>query len=134
MEASINRSVLRRVAHAIEQTSGTCRDFEVTLETRLADDLKLGRIGRMRLGICLEEVFSTELLDEVLERAVTVADIVKYFSRYYYSDVGLSCLAEQSEVTPGPNRFWSGAEDWLWRIWGQRATTDHGVRATSHAP
>jgi acyl carrier protein len=119
MEASINRSVLRRVAHAIEQTSGTCRDFEVTLETRLADDLKLGRIGRMRLGICLEEVFSTELLDEVLERAVTVADIVKYFSRYYYSDVGLSCLAEQSEVTPGPNRFWSGAEDWLWRIWGQ---------------
>jgi acyl carrier protein len=119
MEAAINRSVLNRVVHAIRRTNDTFRDFDVTLETRLADDLKLGRIGRMMLGISLEEVFKIDLPDEILENAVTVADIVKYMARRYYRDIDATSTTEATlEVTSWPIGVWFGMETWLWRTFG----------------
>ena len=118
MSASINRSVLDQVVRAIEQAHYRL-DLEVTLETRLGADLKLGRIGRMKLGICLEEVFAIELSDDVLVRAVTVADIVKYLSRRYDRENDNSCPAEvPDEVIPCPGGLWVGVENWLGRIFG----------------
>jgi hypothetical protein len=48
--------------------------------------LALGRFGRLRLGVCLEEVFDVELSNEVVARFVTVSDVVSYFSRRYFRD------------------------------------------------
>ena len=48
--------------------------------------MALGRFGRLRLGVCLEEVFDVELSDELVASFVTVDDVVGYFSRRYFRD------------------------------------------------
>jgi acyl carrier protein len=53
---------------------------------RLVSDLGLGRIGRLRVAICLEEAFGHELSDDVIDRFVTVADIATYFRHRYFTD------------------------------------------------
>lgn len=117
MEASINRAVLDRVVDAIGQTIDT-GGRAVALETRLAD-LKLGRIGRMRLGLSLEDIFAIELPDDVLEPAATVADIVQYLARRYYRDIDISPPAPAAnEVPASPGGKWTGAENWLRRLFG----------------
>jgi acyl carrier protein len=134
MEASIDRVVLDRVVHAIGQINDTS-DFEITLETRLAGDLKLGRMGRMRLGICLEEVFDIELSDEVLERAVTVADVVKYLSRRYYRDIDSSCVAEAArKVSTCRNHMRISLENWLLRMLGASKQTTEKLHRISCKP
>jgi acyl carrier protein len=96
VEISISRSVFDRVIRAINQCAYSC-DFLITSETRLTDDLNLGRIGRMKLAISLEENFSVELSDDVLEQAVTVADVVTYLCRHYFQDTDLSCDADEAD-------------------------------------
>ena len=93
MQAALDSYVFDRVILAIEQTIhlGDCR---ITLETRLAGDLTLSGFSRIKLAMCLEELFTIELPDEVLERFLTVADIVKYMGRHYFRDVEPSGLAE----------------------------------------
>ncbi|MBV8523242.1 MAG: hypothetical protein JOY71_14145 [Acetobacteraceae bacterium] len=89
MELALNSSVLDRVVLAIEQT--TCNEeFGITSATRLADDLHLGRFGRAKLALSLEEVCEIELPDQVLKRFSTIGDIVEYLNRYYLPDVELS--------------------------------------------
>jgi len=85
MGSAFDTSVLDGVTLAIEQTTHIDR-AEITTDTRLADDLELGRFGRMRLAMYLEEVFDLELPNEVVGRFVTVADIVSYYSRRYFRD------------------------------------------------
>jgi len=85
MGSAFDSSVLDKVALAVEQTARVS-PAEVTIDTRLADDLRLGRLGRMRLAMNLEEVFDLELPNDVVARFVTVADIVNYFSRRYFRD------------------------------------------------
>lgn len=81
MHISFNQAVFTNVVHAIEQTvyiEGSC----LTPDSRLADDLRLGLFGRMRLGLYLEEMFETEIPNEALKRFDTVGDIVRYMSRW----------------------------------------------------
>jgi acyl carrier protein len=111
MEASINRSVLDRVVHTIKRSVRT-DDAAVNLETRLADHLKLTRIGRLRLGIALEEVFNVELSDEMLTQAATVDDIVRYLVRHYYRDIDLS---ETNEAEGEDAAALIGTVNWAWR-------------------
>jgi acyl carrier protein len=85
MGSVFDSSVFDKVARAIEQTT-YISPAEVTTNTRLVDDLALGRFGRMRLAINLEELFDLELPNDVVARFVTVADIVNYFSRHYFRD------------------------------------------------
>jgi len=85
MGSAFDSSVLDKVTLAVEQTTRV-DPAEITADTRLADDLALGRFGRMRLAIQLEEVFDLELPNDVVARFVTVADIVNYFSRRYFRD------------------------------------------------
>jgi acyl carrier protein len=96
VEISISRSVFDRVIRAINQCTYSC-DFLITSETRLVDDLDLSRIGRMRLAISLEEIFSVELSDDVLEQAVTVADVVTYLCRHYFQDPDFTCDADEAD-------------------------------------
>ncbi len=92
MEAALNTSVFDRVILAIERTI-YIGNLRVTLETRLAGDLTLSGFSRVKLAMCLEELFTIELPDDVLERFITVADIVKYMGRHYFQDVEFSGLA-----------------------------------------
>ena len=93
MQAALNSSVFDRVILAINRTVHV-GSLRVTLETQLASDLTLSSFTRIKLAMCLEEVFDLELSNDVLERFVTVADIVKYISRHYFREIDLSGLAE----------------------------------------
>jgi len=85
MRSAFDSSVLDKVVLAIKQTAHV-NPADIATDTRLADDLALGRFGRMKLAIYLEEGFDLELPNEVVARFVTVADIVGYFSRRYFRD------------------------------------------------
>lgn len=87
MQVAPNGSVLDRVILAIKQTA-YIGDQEVTLGTRLTCDLALGGFDRLKLAMYLEEIFDIELSDDILERSVTVADIVKYIGGHCLQDVG----------------------------------------------
>ena len=86
MELALNSSVLDMVVLAVEQTTYN-EEFGITSATRLADDLHLGRFGRAKLALSLEEVFEIELPDQALKRFSTIGDIVEYLNRYYLPDV-----------------------------------------------
>ena len=85
MRAAFNDYVLARVALAIERAT-QIDPAGIAPSTRLVSDLGLGRIGRLRVAICLEEAFDHELSDDVINRFVTVADIATYFSHRYFRD------------------------------------------------
>lgn len=87
MHVAVNGSISARVIRAIEQTI-YLGDRTVALETRLTCDLALGGFSRLKLAVYLEEAFDIELSDDVLERAITVADIVKYIGGHYFQNVG----------------------------------------------
>jgi len=86
VELALNTSVLNRVVLIVEQITYT-EEFGITSATRLAEDLHLGRFGRAKLALSLEEVFEIELPDEALKRFSTIGDIVEYLNRYYLQDV-----------------------------------------------
>ena len=81
MHAVFNNAVFLNVALAVQWATDTDLAL-ISPTTRLVDDLALGRFGRLRLAICLEEVFDDELSDDVLNRFVTVGDIATYFGRH----------------------------------------------------
>jgi len=85
MQAAFTSSVLARVALALERAT-QIDPADISPSTRLVNDLGLGKIGRLRVAICLEEAFDHELSDDVLDRFVTVADIVSYFGHRYFRD------------------------------------------------
>jgi acyl carrier protein len=81
MQTSPGNAVFEKVVLAVEQTvyvEGT----SLSPASRLADDLRLGRFGRIRLALYLEETFDVELPDEALNRFDTVGDIVRYMTRW----------------------------------------------------
>lgn len=48
--------------------------------TRLTDDLALGRLGRWKLIIALEDIFDCEFPNDIVARFTTLGDIVRYIS------------------------------------------------------
>jgi acyl carrier protein len=79
--------VFDKVILAVEQTVYT-DGASLSAASRLADDLRLGRFGRIRLALYLEETFDLEISDEAVEQFDTVGDIVRYLSRrsFQYAD------------------------------------------------
>lgn len=77
-----SNAVFEKVALAVEQTV-YIEGNSLTPASRLVDDLRLGRFGRIRLALYLEETFDVELPDEAVEHFRTVDDIVRYMSRWY---------------------------------------------------
>ena len=93
MQVALNGSVLDRVILAVKQTTYTGNQ-NVTPETRLICDLALSKFDRLKLAMYFEETFDVELSDDVLERVVTVADIIRYISGRYFQDINSLQLAE----------------------------------------
>jgi acyl carrier protein len=81
MHTRFDRAVFEKVVQAVEQTV-YIEGSRLTHESRLADDLRLGRFDRIKLVLYLEETFDTEVPDEAMERFDTVGDIVRYMSRW----------------------------------------------------
>lgn len=86
MQFALDSFVFDKVVLAIGKTlrvepSGLSRS------TRLADDLSLGGFARLRLALCLEDLFDMELQNDTVERFQTLDDIVSYFSFRYFRDV-----------------------------------------------
>jgi acyl carrier protein len=78
---SLGNAVFEKVILAVEQTvyiEGT----NLSPASRLSDDLRLGRFGRIRLALYLEETFDVEVPDDEMDRFDTVGDIVRYMNRW----------------------------------------------------
>ncbi len=81
MQFSSDNAVFEKVVSAIEQTISVT-GASLSPASRLTDDLRLGRFGRIRLALYLEEIFDVEIPDEAVDRFDTVGDIVSYVSRW----------------------------------------------------
>lgn len=81
MQYGPGHAVFEKVVLAVEQTIYTT-GTSLSPASRLADDLRLGRFGRIRLALYLEETFEVEIPDEDVDRFDTVGDIVRYVSRW----------------------------------------------------
>jgi acyl carrier protein len=82
MQSTFDESVFQKVVLAINRTTRG-KAPQVSLSTRLADDLALGKRGRLMLALHLEDIFDIELPDDVSNGFVSVADIVAYSSSRY---------------------------------------------------
>jgi acyl carrier protein len=82
-------AVFDKVVLAVEQTIFV-EGPALTPATRLVDDLELGRFGRIKLAVYLEETFDVELTDEAVDRFDTVGDIVQYVSRWSHEGADIS--------------------------------------------
>jgi acyl carrier protein len=91
MQYGSGNVVFEKVVLAVEQTVYTT-GASLSPASRLADDLRLGRFGRIRLALYLEETFDVEIPDEAVDRFDTVGDIVRYVSRW--------CLDGDDLATP----------------------------------
>jgi acyl carrier protein len=81
MQSAPVSDVFEKVRLALEQTV-LVDGASLSSGSRLADDLKLGRFGRIRLALFLEETFDIELSDEDVDGFDTVGDIVCYMNRW----------------------------------------------------
>jgi acyl carrier protein len=82
-------AVFDKVVLAVEQTIFV-EGPALTPATRLVDDLELGRFGRIKLAVYLEETFDVELTDEAVDRFDTVGDIVQYVSHWSHEGAHVS--------------------------------------------
>ena len=85
MQFISDKAVPDRVMWAVAQTVLLDQHI-LTPATRIADDLGIGRFGRIRLALYLEESFDVEIPDEAVERFSTLADIISYMSRWSDAD------------------------------------------------
>jgi acyl carrier protein len=81
MQYGPGNAIFEKVVLAVEQTVYTI-GTSLSPASRLADDLRLGRFGRIRLALYLEETFDVEISDEAVDRFDTVGDIVRYVDRW----------------------------------------------------
>ncbi len=91
MQTAFNSSVFIKVALAIKQVMHT-ETADLLQTTRLVDDLALGRFGRLKLAVCLEELFDIELQNNAVEQFDTLGDIVSYLSYRYFRDIDSTAL------------------------------------------
>lgn len=91
MQSAFNSSAFAKVALAIKQIKRV--DISgLSQATRLVDDLAIGRFGRLKLAVCLEELFDIELQNNAVEQFDTLGDIVTYLSYRYFRDIEPSAL------------------------------------------
>jgi len=61
-------------------------DLELTGSTRIADDLGLGKFGRFRLAMNLEDEFEVEFSNEEVRQFVTLGDIARLLNGRYLAE------------------------------------------------
>ena len=102
MRSTPGDTVFDKVVLAVQQTVYIDR-HGLTPMTRIAGDLGVGRFGRIKLALYLEETFDVEIPDEVVGRFNTVGDIVRYLGRWSHE------AADFSAATVATERSWAGA-------------------------
>jgi acyl carrier protein len=55
---------------------------DITMDSAIVDDLGADSLDIVDLVMTLEEVFDTEIPDEVIENLVTVGDVVRYVEKH----------------------------------------------------
>ena len=83
MRSPFGDTVFTKVVQAIEQTLHIA-GYTLAPATRLVDDLQLGRFGRIKLILYLEETFDTEIPDHAAECFDTIEDIANYMRRWSF--------------------------------------------------
>ena len=91
MQSALDSFVFDKVLLAIGSTLRV-EPSSLSRSTRLVDDLSLGGFARVKLALCLEDLFDMELQNDTVERFQTLGDIVSYFSFRYFRDVDLTPL------------------------------------------
>ena len=91
MQYALDSFVFDKVVLAVGKTMRV-EPSSLSRSTRLADDLSLGGFARLRLALCLEDLFDMELQNDTVERFQTLGDIVSYFSFRYFRDVEIAPL------------------------------------------
>lgn len=81
MQSTSGDVIFKKVVLAVEQTL-YIEGHALSTTTRLVDDLQLGRFGRVRLALYLEETFDVEISDDAVDCFETVGDIALYMSRW----------------------------------------------------
>jgi acyl carrier protein len=102
MRSRPDDTVFDKVVLAVQQTVYV-DGHGLTPATRIAGDLGVGRFGRIKLALYLEETFDVEIPDEVVGRFDTVGDIVRYLSRWSHE------TGELSAQPVATGRPWIGA-------------------------
>ena len=93
MRSTPGDKVFEKVALAVRQ-SVYIDQHGLTPKTRIASDLGVGRFGRIKLALYLEETFDIEIPDDVVGRFDTVGDIVRYLSRWSHESTEFSVQVE----------------------------------------
>ena len=89
MHPTFRDAVFDKVVLAVEQTVYVA-GRALAPDTRLVEDLKLGRFGRIRLALYLEETFDVEISDDAVAYFDTVGDVAQYMSRWTLQDADMS--------------------------------------------
>lgn len=92
MQSAFDSLVFDKVALAIGKTLRV-EPSSLSQSTRLVDDLSLGGFARLKLALCLEDLFDMELQNDTVERFQTLGDIVSYFSFRYFRDIETTPLS-----------------------------------------
>ena len=92
MQSAFDSLVFDKVTFAVGKTLRV-EPLGLSQSTRLVDDLSLGGFARLKLALCLEDLFDMELQNDTVERFHTLGDIVSYFSFRYFRDVETAPLA-----------------------------------------
>lgn len=95
VQSAFDSFVFDRVVLAIGKTL-RAKPPALSRSTRLVDDLSLSGFSRLKLAVCLEDLFDMELQNDTVERFQTLDDIVSYFSFRYFRDVELAPLGVAS--------------------------------------
>lgn len=93
MQPGIQEIVASKIAFALQQTT-YIEGVIISDATSLAIDLRLGRLGRIKLALYLEDIFELEIPNEVVDTFEVVGDIVRYCSGRYFQDHGFAVSAE----------------------------------------
>ena len=68
-----------KVKEIIEETLNTSK--EITMETRLTEDLEADSLDAVELNMAFEEAFDIEISDDDLFNFKTVSDVVNYIDQ-----------------------------------------------------
>jgi acyl carrier protein len=96
VHSTSTNDVFDKVLQAVEQTV-YIDGHTLTPATRITKDLKIGRFGRLKLALYLEETFDVELPDEAVERFETVGDIAQYVGRWSHETANVTLRTSISE-------------------------------------
>ena len=98
MQSTSKDDVFDKVLLAVEQTVYTDGHI-LTSASGITKDLRIGRFGRLKLALYLEEGFDIELPDEAVERFETLGDIVQYIRRWSHETANVTPRTITSEQT-----------------------------------